>query len=579
MSKVLNNALLAREKLASTLDKLRLKLSGRTSLREVLSESVAAFHDFYGAMGDPVFVAPAKLQDGDSPRSEVYNTNMLAIHEDIARFFKEVDNLAASQTAYFNIAKMSNDALVGQADRLASTVLDLKILNDLTRGDVLVASDDFRNLDRVDTKASTGAPKAEKLPGSGGVTLKRRANRDLTTLDPEIEVFPLAPVDSPKTKGLGLVNTEPTPGNLRRFYEGNYYNFIGRARPEGGKFNIRFILRPDTSKKKKVVNTKSGNTTNTVVDDSAQFENTNAGFFVEIGASEDEKKRARLKMLDQKPDTFWEAEYVYNVPKPLVSNIIDEGSVAADNNKDDEHKDNLPRTATLDIDLKEAERVAKSYDFEGRDLIVDLVITFRETITVNYVVIDPVIFGAESFPSVEGIWTSTDDEGQFRLVKGWNSTRYAKTLTPEANKFLNVNQVNQLLAPSRYEYTGKGVFPFPATQAKRVKIRLKIDNPVPAVYERYYTLLRNQVEVQQEVVTTTKRGLLRFCWIAQVVVPDEWRDVRNYIMRKWPIWAIRLYHRHGEKIAAFLAKHRWLIWLIRPYFRYMAKKGREIGEA
>jgi len=505
-NKVLNNSTLSVEKLRAALQELRERTASKTSLSEILGESMAAFKKFYQELGDPEF-RPNYLDTGDNPRSEVYNLNLTQLDSDISRFYKEVQTLAQAQVASFNYTSIVNSEITKRADLLASRVLDLKILSDFTRGDVLIAGDDFRTLDNVDNSSASGAPKAEKMFGTGGMALKRKDNRPLTNGRTVVEVLPLAPAEAG-----GEVNDKPTPGNLQRLYEGNYYNFIGQARPEGGRFNIKFLMKPIDKKGKGETETKvkiDGNNTTTVTDDSDRFSNSNAGFFVELGVDEATKRRARTRMFDNDASTFWEAEYVYHIPIPLVADLIDKDSIESDSNDDEQHKDNLPRTASVVIDYRAAELAAKAWDFQGRDLIMDMVITLKEQANINYVVLDPILFGSAAFLEILGIHTADTDDGQFRLVDGWNATRYAKTITPEANEFLNDVQVGQLLSPSRFEYTGKGVFPFPSRSAKKIRIRIKMDNPVPAVYERYYVLMRNQLDIETTTTTTTTKGRFR----------------------------------------------------------------------
>jgi len=516
-NKVLNNSVLSSEKLKATLNALSLRLQNRTALSEVLGESLAAFKQFYQEIGEPEF-SPHYLETGDNPRSEVYNLNLRQLDADISRFYKEVRTLADAQLRSFNYAKIVNEEITKRADQLASTVLDLTILSDFTRGDVIVAGDDFRTLDNVDMKAASGAPKAEKMFGAGGMALKRKDNRSLTSQNSEVEILPLSPAQAG-----GEVSDKPTPGNLQRFYEGNYYNFIGSARPEGGKFNLKFMMRPQEKKKagsgssthSKMVERLKDGTLSSIEDDSSQYSNKNAGFFVEVGASDEQRATARRRMFDDDPSSFWEAEYVYHIPDPLIDNLLDNAAIESTSGNESmhqgkEHTDNLFKTASVIINYKAAEEAARKWDYQGRDLIIDLVITLPQQTNVNYCVLDPILFGAKAFLEVLAIHTADSEEGQFHLVDGWDSSKYAKTINPEANEFLNDKQVGQLLSPSRYEYTGKGVFPFPSRLAKKVRIRLKMDYPVSAVYERYYTLLRHQVELETEVKTTVTKGRLRF---------------------------------------------------------------------
>jgi len=511
-NKALNNSNISVEKLKTTLQDLSERLSNKGALSEIIGESLRAFKSFYQEIGDPSF-SPLHLETGDNPNSELYNKNFSSIDADLKRFYATVDSVAAAQIQSFNYATVVNQELVKRSDSLASLVLDLKILSDFTRGDVLVAGDDFRTLDNVDTSIATASPKAEKMYGTGGMSLKRKENRNLVTERTQVEVFPLAPAKGKSAQ----VNIEPTPGNTERFYEGNYYGFIGEARPEGSQFNIKYILTPDEQIKKekstpldKVFGQVPGTVEKpkSVVDfidkldeDTNPYADSKIGYFVELGATEEQKKAKRRLMFDGDPSTFWESEYVFPT-KPLIANLLpseinSSGSPA-------------PRGVSVVIDYKEAERVAKQYDFEGQDLIVDFVLTFPEQVPANYVVLDPILFGATAFPEVLEISTATDDDGQFTLVDGWDLNRYAKTITPEANEFLNDVQVGQLLSPSRFEYTGKGVFPFPSRIVKKIKIRVKMDNPVPAIYERHYILLRHQIDIESEITTRTKKGAFRF---------------------------------------------------------------------
>lgn len=500
-NKVLAKTNVTVEKLRALMANLSKSTNRTTALNDLMAKANEAFKEFFDTIADPSFY-PTYLKSGDTARSEDYNKNFELILDDITRFYKELELLAKAQIQSFNYAQVVNAELITRASALASTVLDLKILSDFTRGDVLIAGDDFRSLDNVDLNIATASSKAEKMFGSGGLSLKRATNNSVIDSNTEVEIFPLGP--SSPDKGTS-VNLDPTPGNVERFYEGLYYSFINSARPEGGAFNIRFLLKPAEGDKQEVSN---GNTN--ISDDSNLYSNANAGYFVEIGASEQEKKQARTKMFDGDPSTFWECEYVYDVPTPLINDLLDNSSVENnDHNESKGHKDNASRGVSVVIDYKAAEQAAKAFDFNGRDLVIEVMFTLKQQQTVNYCVIDPVIFGVNSFIEVLDIAIASEDDGAFITVDGWNSSKYAKILTPEANKFLNDNQIGELLAPTRYEYSGKGVFPFPSRLAKKLKVKIKMDNPIPAVYERYYILMTHQVDINTNVKTTTTKGLFR----------------------------------------------------------------------
>ena len=490
-------------------------------------------------------------------------------------------------------------------------MLDLKILSDFTRGDVIVAGDDFRSLDKVDLNAAAASNKAEQLFGGGGMALKRTLSDNIIGPQTKVEVFPIGPGSAEEG-----VNVDPTAGNIERFYEGNYYNFMGQARPEGGQFNLKFVMKVPkgdydikfkgehketkfkrykwtrkefeaagkagelTGRDKLVYENKGQsilygeNGKRIVVDDSDKYSNKSAGFFADVGASEGRKMSSRLAMFDGDTETFWECEYVYDstaLIKPFDDMEVDPGEDNTGKGQDD----NAPRGASTTIDIKKAEQVALEHDLVGRDLTVDVVVTFPEVRAVNYVVIDPVIFGSTAFPVIQEIATA-GDEGQFIVVDGWDANNYAKSITPEANEFLTDTQVGQLLAPDRFSYTGKGVFPFPVREAKKVRIRLFVDNPVPSAYERYYILLRQQIQDKVEVKTITRRhGLRKYCWVAREVIPNRWTDVRAYMMNGAPNWLYSLYGTYGEQFAGWIHNKPVVKLLLKPLFLYFAWRGKK----
>lgn len=445
------------------------------TINKALGELSAAFKQFFDTLGDPEFT-PEYLLTGDTARSEVYNRNLKLIYNDLDRFYKEIKTLTQAQLKAYNFSSVLVNEITSRANGLASTVLDLNILSNFDRGDVLVAGDDFRTLDYVDLEAPVASSAAELLPNGSGVGLAR--NGSSTVLEnSKIEVIPLSPSDT------GQVNTNPTPGNLERFYEGNYYNFLGLARPEGGRFNIKFLLKnPGTEDQQ--------------------------GIFVDLGGSTEDKNRARLNIIDGDPSTLWECEYLYKAPESLVPDITD--SVVIDNESTVGNEGNQFSSGTVQISLEDAERRAIEFDTIKRDLVIDLVVTLNSPTNVNFVAINPVIFGTQAFPEVEDIATSTSNEGEFITVDGWDRIKFAKTITPEINEFLTDSQLGATLAPSRSAYLGQGVYPFPVRIAKKIKLRLRVRTPVPSPYERTYILLRRTVNVESTITTTTTKGFLSF---------------------------------------------------------------------
>lgn len=481
-------------KLKNSLEHLANRADQFTDANTLLAEATALFKDFFTNLSDPEF-KPKYLRTGDTPSSEIYNDNLRQIYNDISRFYTELNNLANANVKTFNFSQVVINEIKKRAASLASTVLDLNILNNFNRGDVIVAGDDFLNLDFVDSGAGLGSFQAELISNGSGMSLARSTTNNISSRPKvKIDIIPISPISSGTLNN--QVNTSPTIGNYNRFYEGNYYNFLGRARPEGGAFNIQYAVNPKDLKQV----TEEGE------------ENTQ-GIFLEYGALEEDKEAARLAMLDNNPDTFWECEYVVPLTNPLIPDVTESAVVEEEVEASTEIRqgvDNAPNSAAIQIDVEDLNNRAIQKDLPNTDLVIDIVITLPQEENVNFVSINPVVFSNKAFIEVVDIATVNNSEGEFRTVDNWDAIRFPKTITPEANEFLTDSQLAATLSPSRYNYTGQGIYPFPTRIASKVKIRLTMAQPVSQIYEKTYALLKNTVDVKVTTTTTTRKGALRF---------------------------------------------------------------------
>lgn len=478
-------------KLKNALEALSIRADGTSNIDVLLSEAMASFQTFFSEVGDPEF-KPSQLLDGDTARSEIYNLNLRSIYNDLSRFYQELTNLVDAQIKSYNYSQVIITELKKRAESIGSIVLDLNILNNFTRGDVLVAGDDFLNTDRLD-KTATTANIAELISNGAGIALARNSVNNLIT-DPRVKID-ILPI-SPKTASIEgtIVNTKPTPGNLNRFYEGNYYNMLGAARPEGGEFNIQFIVDPK--------NVQAVSDTDTNI----------KGIYLEYGASDEAKIVARRKMTDNNPDTFWECEYVIKPANPLIPDVT-EALIITDNaetpGNDIKFSDpEAPSTAAIQIDINELNDKAITYD--TLDLVIDIIVTLPEDTSINFVNINPILYSNQAFIDVLDIATASSEDSNYLTVDGWSTIRFGKSLTPEINEYLSDSQLSATLAPNRSNYVGQGVFPFPSRIANSVKIRLAMKNPTSQVYEVTYALLKNDLNVKITTTTTTTKGALRF---------------------------------------------------------------------
>lgn len=498
-------------KLKNSLDQLSDRIATNSDSSLILSEAMAMFSTFFNEIGNPEF-APEELITGDTPRSSVYNQNLKQIYNDISRFYQELKNLSAANIKSFNYSQVVISEIKKRAEYLSSIVLDLNILNNFTRGDVIVAGDDFTNLDNLDKSAALSSPMGELLSGGAGLALARSQSENISNQPRvEVEVIPIAPTNS----------TSPTPGNIGRFYEGNFYNLLGFARPEGGSFNLRYQMVP-TGNKIPVSTTVAGPTSITQpglvygpVDPQTPppvMEDEMVGIYLDYGATVEDRKQARKKILDNNPDTFWECEYLIKLNNPLLnvddSIVYDANEELPDDGELGFSDPDAPTGASIDINSDELNNRAQLQDTV--DLVIDLIITLPNATPINMVSINPVLFGSNAFLEVQDLSTADEVSGTFTTVDGWNQLKYPKSLTPEANEYLTDSQLSATLSPNRSNYLGQGVFPFPLRVAKKVKLRLSVSQPINQIYERTYVLLKNTLDITTTVTTTTKRGALRF---------------------------------------------------------------------
>ena len=158
------------------------------------------------------------------------------------------------------------------------------------------------------------------------------------------------------------------------------------------------------------------------------------------------------------------------------------------------------------IDIKAAEDAAKAFDYQGRDLMIHVDLDFGAPTPMNFVVIDPVLFGTSAFTEVVDVATAEDGQ-DFVTVDGFSEQTFDKVLTPEANKFVSDEVVKKTLAPSNFSYQGLGVFSFPVRIANKLRVTLLMRDPVPAFYERLHVLTQEVVKTDIKTSTSSKKGL------------------------------------------------------------------------
>ena len=567
-----NNSQAVVLKLRTVLDKINDRLSNQDnlSINNALAELNSSFKKFFSTLGDPEF-EPKEFKTGEPATSELYNSNLKGIFDDLDRFYKEIRTLSDAQLSSFNYSQIVIQEVTKKADSLASIVLDLNILNNFTRGDVIVAGDDFRNTQYIDSEIGIASELAELMPNGAGLSLARNDARNIAS-QATIDIIPL----EPGQEGGVSVNTVPTAGNIARFYEGNYYNFLGFARPEGGKFNIRhtYVPPPEPEEEEKLPGNRrfigaGGGNMAGVIGTLARGSNFGGGggqqgggggfsnpllnfargsnrppsagpaspfedppgttydpeanpqperevqptgpvgdIYVDMGATEDQKKVIRRKMFDNNADTYWECEYLLKTSEPLLPDLQD--AIVVDNESTAGGDQSVTSSSgTVTVSIEDADREARANDAPGVDLAIDLIITLPGPDNVNMVTLNPVLFAANAFVEVEDISTALEDDGEFETVDGWDNIRFPRTITPEANEFLTTSQVGASLAPGRSTYLGQGIYPFPVRIAKKIKVRLRMREPVSSPYERTYIMIQRELDTETTIITKKTKGTFR----------------------------------------------------------------------
>lgn len=159
--------------------------------------------------------------------------------------------------------------------------------------------------------------------------------------------------------------------------------------------------------------------------------------------------------------------------------------------------------ADISIDSKYIEEIAKQYDFTGRDLMVHIDFEFNKETQVNFITLNPILFGTSAFVEIINVAT-LNSSGEFETVDGFENQSFDKILTPEANKVVPEDVASKTLAPSQFSYSGIGVFTFPVRNTFKLRVTLLMKNPVPTPYERLHVLLQETVTETAKVKKTKK---------------------------------------------------------------------------
>jgi len=462
----------------------RLTTRDGSNFDSAVADVYATFKRFFTTLGKPSFQHRPLLKY-DDPDPDPYNQMLEEIENDLRTAFEEVSVASELVIETFNVAQIAAEELNQRSTAAASKIIDLQLLNGQLDQEVLIAGDDFQSSSKVDTSFSLQNSAADIRTREGVATLSRVESIPVTNLDTRITVTPLS-------LGNGAVpSSNPTSDNTARFYEGDFFDYIGSARPEGGKWHLEERINPE------VIDSVQGDS-DTIMTDLNSVDSAIGGavdqrtgedrlvglplrdediLVIDRGASPEEKEIIRQRMVDENPDSFWESEYVLNAEE-IQSYVtgLDQGQI----------RDTTPN-----------ELRARAVALDNVDLEVQITMELSERSPVNWISMNPMNFGETSWLEVTEVSTADNSSAGFEPIEGFDQNRFANVLTNEANEELQEGTVSDVLAPSRFSFRGSGVWTFPVREAKFIRLKVKQRVPVPDPYQRMALQLNRVIQNTQ----------------------------------------------------------------------------------
>lgn len=461
----------------------RIKTAMSRIKRVLLDPATSTLHDAVRTIGNlmsnilprigkPMFDPKFIVEDAD-PDPAAWNANLENIEDDLRTLYEEYDELRQLRVAVSNAASLASKELEEKANLAQSLLTDLRLTSGQLDQEVIVVTDNFLDMTKIDQNFPLQLPMAEVNTMHGSISLRRISAVNVVTEDAKVEVAPIGPSDLAR---------DPTPNNTMRFYEGRFYAPLGEARPEGGRWHLEERVKPGV-----VVN---GDSNTFIIDGEGEdifndfpdlrppvpegeTEEREAGLALrpddiivtDRGASLPELLESRKRGVDGSPDSFWECEFVIDAPR--LDEIVEE------------------REATDQVATPQELRAAAAnpsldqYDFE-----VELVISMPRRQTVNFITINPMNFEETAWLEITEVSTAETQDDAFVPIEGFDEQIFENVLTDEVNTEITENEASTVLAPSKYAYRGQGVYSFAPRNISRLRVRLKQRTPVPSNYER-----------------------------------------------------------------------------------------------
>lgn len=482
-----NTSRITKNKISALFDRIvrRSAEHARGSIFDVLSQLFIEFKKFFTKAKSPRFDF-TPIKKGDVLVAETYNETLMDAIEDLSVCTDETNAIKPIVISSYNASRQMAKELENRSETALSKITDIRLFEGQLGQEIIVVGDDFLTTNRIDNFFSLNAPSADIKTTEGLVTLNRIESINLVDESTNVTCEPTMPGDinisDSSTSDTGAV----IESNVGRYYEGNFYNFIGSARPEGGNWHLVESFNDITEDNLNYNNTVTGDQPPDTFDQDPLGDyipgtaiRAQDVTIVDKGATEAERNNIRRRMFDENTATFWEAEYVQELEQE-GSSILGMGSSGAGTEENEE--------LTLD-ELAEVAIAQDTKDFE-----VQVTIDFGREKEVSWLSLDPINFGQTAWLEITDIATQSSEEEGFATIPNLFNNRFANTLTNEANEELQADVAASILAPDRYSFKGKGVFNFPTVSAQYIRVKIRQKVPVPNLYQRLFVQLVRSID-------------------------------------------------------------------------------------
>lgn len=377
------------------------------------------------------------LDNPEQPVSKLWQINPIGKRnsEDIENFVNNfvhdtksgmiaISEISDLMTENFNHEVALNSIAKQKVEDVTSLSIDAVIINKSFSKKVFVAGDDFVDRSKINRQVA---------PVS---TAHIRENSGKLTLEPQDAVnhsrgAVVSNISFNLTSGIPKI-TMDNKIKSSRVYEGKLFAMAGEAQPTGGTLRMRRTTVDDERQEMEVQEEESVN---------EQIEMPTVAAIIGEHTDEDFEKE-RSKIVDNNPDTFWQAEYVVEDETTLSQGLV----------------------ANIEIDLK-------------------------KEVVANWINLDPMNFGFESWLTVENL-SIRSTTGEWESVSNVNDGQHANIITDETNSILTDRQANTTLSANRFNYSGEGLWIFSPKKIRFIRLTIKQSVPIPVEYETTELVLR-----------------------------------------------------------------------------------------